>query len=123
MRQGQLLKESSTSQASAAFPLRIILSNCKLEIPGCLGSRHLYLQSGTNSQHMTELVGQIVSSAAELHEISPDQGGRLDWKATAGRREYFLPMDLFSSFDPGIEKGKINRMPGLVAGFTATSQL
>lgn len=72
MRQAQLLKESPTSQASAVFPLRFILSNYKLEIPGCLGSQHLHLKAGTNSQHMTELVGQRVSSAAELREISPD---------------------------------------------------
>lgn len=74
---------------------------------------------------MAELVGQTVSSAAELHEISPHQGGRLNWKATGGRREHFLPMDLFSSFDPGVEKGILRsaQLPGLVAGLTATSQL
>lgn len=67
---------------------------------------------------MTELVGHTVSSAAELHEISPHQGGGLNWKATGGRREHFLPMDLFSSFDPGVEKGKVRsaQLPGLVAG-------
>lgn len=71
-KQTQLLKESSTSQASDVFSPRFILSKYKLEIPVYLGSRHLHLKAGTNSQHMTELVGQTVSSAAELHEISPE---------------------------------------------------
>lgn len=98
MRQTQLLKESSTSQASDVFSPRFILSKYKLEIPVCLGSRHLHLKAGTNSRYMTELVGWTLSSAAELHEISV--GLQLQ---VAG--EHFLPMDLFSSFDLGFEKG------------------